>query len=444
MPFLSINDKNKLNCKYNIMKKGLSILAIIGVIAVMGMFQGCKKATIPELTTVAISEVGLTSAVSGGTIIADGGEDITDKGVCWSTSTNPTVADSKTNEGTGSGNFVSNMVGLEEGTPYYVRAYATNSVGTAYGNELTFTTNQVTGAVVTTTEVSSVTSTTAVAGGNVTDAGGGTLIARGVCWGTTTNPTIAGNKTTNGTSTGTFTSNLIELTDGTVYYYRAYATNSSGTTYGQEFQFITPVTDFEGNMYKTVKIGTQVWMAENLKATKYNDGTDIPLITDNTEWSNATSAAYCWYNNDEGYFKPLYGALYNFYAASNTSLCPTGWHVPTDAEFGTLELHLGVPQAEIEIWGWRGTDQGKQLKNTAGWNVDENGTNTSGFAALPGGYRFYGEGTFFQQNALGYWWTSTPNSGISGRYRRLDGNNDAINRGNVENQAGKSIRCVKN
>jgi len=427
------------------MKKSLSILAIIGIIAVMGMFQGCKKATIPELTTASISEIGINSAVSGGTIIADGGEAITDKGVCWSTSTNPTVEGSKTNEGAGTDDFVSNLVGLDEHTTYYVRAYATNEVGTAYGNELTFTTDQVTGAVLTTTEVSAVTSTTAVAGGNVTNDGGGNITARGVCWGETPNPTVEGiNKTINGTGTGLFTSNITALSDGTVYYYRAYATNSSGTTYGQEYSFITPVTDVDGNVYKTVKIGTQVWMAENLKVTKFNDNSEIANVTDNTLWSGLTSPAYCWYNNDEAYFKPLYGALYNFYAAASTNLCPTGWHVPTDAEFGALELYLGVPQAEIEIWGWRGTDQGKQLKNTTGWNVDENGTNTSGFAALPGGYRFYGAGTFFQHSALGYWWTSTPNSDISGRYRRLDGNNNAINRGNVEKQAGKSIRCIKN
>ena len=443
MPYLSINIKNKLNCKYNIMKKGLSVFAIACVIAVMGMFQGCKKATVPELTTVAISNVGLTTAVSGGTIIADGGEDITDKGVCWSTSTNPTVADSKTNEGTGSGNYVSNLVGLAEGTPYYVRAYATNSVGTAYGNELTFTTNQITGAVVTTTEVSSVTSTTAIAGGNVTDAGGGTVTARGVCWGTAPNPTIAGNKTTNGVNTGTFTSNLTPLTDGTVYYYRAYATNSSGTTYGQEYQFITPVTDREGNVYKTVKIGTQVWMAENLKSTKYNDDSAIPNITSNVEWSSLATGAYCWANNDEVTYKPTYGALYNWYAVETGKLCPTGWHVPTDGNYKTMEISLGLTQAEADGTTWRGTDQGSRLKSTTGWNAGENGTNTSGFTALPSGYRFYGTGETRGLGLICYFWTATPIDDLLAVYRRLEGNNTAVYRDGTHKEAGKSVRCVK-
>jgi len=164
-PFLSINKKKKLNCEYNIMKKVLSIITIIGIIAVMGMFQGCKKATIPELTTVAVTDVTLNSAVSGGTIVADGGEEITEKGVCWGTTANPTIeGGTKTQDGTGSANFTSNIVGLSEGTTYYVRAYATNEVGTAYGNELTFTTDEVTGAVLTTTEVSALTSATAATG----------------------------------------------------------------------------------------------------------------------------------------------------------------------------------------------------------------------------------------------------------------------------------------
>lgn len=414
------------------------------MVVAMGMFQGCKKATIPELTTVAVTEVTLNSAVSGGIIVADGGEDITAKGVCWSTSSTPTIADTKTSDGTGSANFTSNIVGLSEGTTYYVRAYATNEVGTAYGNELTFTTDEVTGAVLTTTQVSAVTSVSATAGGDITSDGGGNITARGICWGTAPNPTVAGNKTTNGTGTGVFTGTLTPLTDGTVYYYRAYATNSSGTTYGPEYQFITPVTDVEGNVYKTVKIGNQVWMAENLKTTKYNDDSAIPNVTESVEWIALTADAYCWAQNNEATFKPLYGALYNWYAVETGKLCPTGWHVPTDGEFSTMEMTLGMTSDQANMTDFRGTDQGKQLKNTTGWAEGANGTNISGFSALPAGYRSYITGISEGIGLITYFWSGSSLSDDIAVYRRLDGNNDKVFRSGTYKKAGKSIRCVKN
>ncbi|MGE5350200.1 MAG: FISUMP domain-containing protein [Actinomycetota bacterium] len=426
------------------MKKGLTFFALVSLVALVSLFQGCKKPTIPELTTAAISEIGLTTAKSGGTIIADGGAEITEKGVCWSTTANPTISDSRTSDGTGTDSFVSNLVGLAEGTPYFVRAYATNEAGTAYGNELTFTTNQVTGAVLTTTEVTNVTSTTATAGGNITSTGGGTILARGICWGTTPNPTISGNKTTNGTGEGVFTGNLTGLTDGTVYYYRAYATNSSGVTYGQELSFITPVTDIEGNLYKTVMIGTKVWMAENLKVTELNDDSEIPHVSEAVDWIVLNGPGYCWFNNDSAYNAPIYGALYNWYAANLSNICPTGWHVPTDAEFSALEVALGLPLANVDIWGWRGTDHGSKMKSTTGWNAGENGTNTSGFTALPGGYRFYTDGTYQGQKTYEYFWTATEHDADRGWYRRLDGNNAAVYKASTDKRAGKAIRCVKN
>ena len=430
------------NNKRIAMKKRSIYLPMMSLLLVLFIVYGCKKSTIPELTTTVVTDITLNSAVSGGNIITDGGEDITEKGVCWSTTTGPTIADSKTSDGKGSASFASNIVGLAEGTPYYVRAYATNSVGTAYGNEVTFTTNQVTAAVVTTTTATNLTSTTATAGGNITSTGGGTISAKGVCWSTTQNPTVADN-TAIGTGEGIFTSTLTGLTDGTIYYYRAYAINSYGTTYGEEFHFITPVTDIQGNIYKTVMIGTQVWMAENLKTTKFNDDTDISLVTGGTAWSTTLTPAYCWYNNDEEYFKPLYGALYNWFAVNNGNLCHAGWHVPTDAEISTMELYLGMTQEQVVALGWRGTDEGSKLKNTTGWNSGENGTNTSGFSALPGGYRYYLDGAFYEETSIGYWWSSTEVDGTIAWYRRLDGDKNGIHKGSTVKKAGKSVRCIK-
>ena len=199
-----------------------------------------NTAVIPTVTTTAVTNITQTTATSGGDVTSDGGATVTARGVCWSTSSNPTTADSHTTDGSGTGTFVSNLTGLTPNTPYYVRAYATNSVGTAYGNEVTFTTlsNPVL-PTVTTTAVTNITQTTATSGGNVTSDGGATVTVRGVCWNISSNPTTANSYTTDGSGTGTFVSNLTGLTANTLYYVRAYATNSIGTAYGNELTFTT-------------------------------------------------------------------------------------------------------------------------------------------------------------------------------------------------------------
>jgi uncharacterized protein (TIGR02145 family) len=203
------------------------------------------------------------------------------------------------------------------------------------------------------------------------------------------------------------------------------------------------MTDQAGNVYKTVEIGTQTWMAENLKTTKFNDNSSIPNVTGNSAWSNLTTPGYCWYNNDEATNKPLYGALYNWYAAKTGKLCPTGWHVPTDTEFKTLEMSLGMTQSQADVTLWRGTNEGDQMKSTTGWKTGENGTNTSGFSALPGGYRYHQNGVFNNIGELGYWWCFNESAPTLGYYRRLDGNNDGVYRDGTLKAAGKYIRCVK-
>ncbi len=193
----------------------------------------------PTVTTTAISNILATSATGGGTISANGGAEVTARGVCWSINQNPTILNNFTKDvSTSSGSFVSAITGLSPGTIYYVRAYATNSIGTAYGNLVTVST-AISTATMTTSDISNVLSTSASGGGTITSNGGITLSASGVCWSTTQNPTILNSHTTDGSITGTFISVISGLSPGTVYYVRAYATNSVGTAYGNQITITT-------------------------------------------------------------------------------------------------------------------------------------------------------------------------------------------------------------
>lgn len=194
--------------------------------------------SMPSLITATISSITSSSAASGGSISNSGGSTITARGVCWSTNPNPTISlSTKTTNGSGTGSFTSLLTGLTPGTSYFVRAYATNAIGTSYGGELSFTTQNI--STVTTNSVTSITNTTATCGGNVVSDGGSPVTTRGVCWNTTGAPTIFNTRTLNGSGTGVFTSTLSGLSAGITYYVRAYATNSIGTSYGTVVSFTT-------------------------------------------------------------------------------------------------------------------------------------------------------------------------------------------------------------
>ena len=195
-------------------------------------------AVAPTITTAVITGLTAVTATSGGTISSDGGAALTARGVVWNTSTNPTLANAKTIDGTATGTYTSNLAGLTPNTNYYVKAYATNSVGTTYGNEVTFKTLAAI-PTVGTNAATSVTSTTASCGGNVTLDNGAAVTARGVCWSTSQNPTTSNSKTSDSSGTGIFTSTITGLTPNTTYYFKAYAINSVGTGYGTQFSFTT-------------------------------------------------------------------------------------------------------------------------------------------------------------------------------------------------------------
>ena len=613
-----------------------------------------NDAELPLLATVAASNIGMNTATTGGNIFSDGGAPITARGVCYSVTPNPTLSENHTSDGTGTGAFTSSLTNLVENTTYYVRAYATNSAGTAYGNEISFTTeagsslgnacpgtptvtdydgniyntvqigtqcwmkenlrtthyangdpiaegitysskvpyrytpdgnaanvtaygylynwpavmhgdsssntnpsgtqgicpagwhvpsaaewdqlatyvnsqseflcggynnyiakalasnigwnyhsvsnacavcnnltlNNATGfsampagqsygsyhygfgnmaafststleyddeveirgfcyddpdltqwlcdadgeleeglsvrcvkgdgtsaqlpKVVTTATVTNITSTSVTCGGNVTNSGSMPVTARGICYGTSPNPTIADNHTNDGTGPGAFTSNLTGLTSGTLYYLRAYATNSLGTTYGENTVFITynpndgqpctstpTLTDYDGNIYNTVQIGIQCWMKENLRTTHFANGDECNLYSSSSSYYQ-TPWRYA--PNDNPNNVATYGYLYNRIAMLHGSaesnsipsgvlgICPTGWHVPSLAEFQLLTGYLGT--RDIFVCDNNSQNIAKALADPTGWNSSDyscsighnpSQNNTSGFSARPAG-----------------------------------------------------------
>jgi uncharacterized protein (TIGR02145 family) len=310
-----------------------------------------------------------------------------------------------------------------------------------------------------TSAVSAVTTTTASSGGSITSDGGGSITARGVCWSTSQNPTVAlSTKTINGAGSGSFTSSLTGLNPGTTYYVRAYATNGAGTAYGNQVSFSTTTStnpvDIDGNVYTTVTIGNQVWMKENLKVSKYRNGDAILEISDSTQWESLASlgsegvAACCFYNNNSSNVVN-YGRLYNCYAVQDSrGLCPTSWHVPTDEEWKTLELFLGLPPSELDFFGAgvRGAAQnigGKLKVASSNWvspNIGAN--NSSGFSALPGGSREIN--SFGGIGANGSWWSASDGLTESNAWFRFLGSGSAgIGREEIFKNQGYSVRCLR-
>lgn len=253
--------------------------------------------------------------------------------------------------------------------------------------------------------------------------------------------------TLSGKSTTKRIAELSGLTPNTTYHYRVKAVNSMGTSYGSDKIFTTlPVYekdivfnpdltygqlhDIDGNTYKTIEIGTQVWMAENLATTKFNDGTDISWATNSTSLTLATQPAYSWYNN----VTVAYGALYNWFAVNSGKLCPSGWHVPSDDEWTTMSTFLGgLPVA------------GSKLKETGTihWQSPNSGaTNSSGFSAIPGGYRYY-NGTFNAIKRYAYFWTSTESSSANAYGRDMYYGYSNLDRISSDKRSGLSVRCIK-
>lgn len=397
-------------------KRILLLLCVISIITSVVCDEKSDKDKAPVVGTSIISVITTTTASGGGDVITDGGSDIIARGICWSISQNPTVVDSHTVDGTGLGIFVSSITGLSANTTYYVKAYATNSVGTSYGNEVSFETNP-TLPTVSTASISSITTTSAESGGNVTADGGSAVTERGLCWRTSQNPTVADSHKISGSGTGPYTCSITGLSPSTTYYVRAFATNSVGTAYGNQVSFITDsltstfIDPRDGHVYKIVQVGSQVWFAENL---------------------NYRTSDSSWYYNDDSVSYHIYGRLYTWNMALLSS--PPGWRLPTDADWSALEMHLG------------GSDvAGRKLKETGidHWLDPNDATNETGFAALPGGFRSY-DGSYYGIGQYGYWWSATKSDTVTAWNRYMGSHFAYAGRFNESVLIGYSIRCIKN
>jgi uncharacterized protein (TIGR02145 family) len=381
------------------------------------------------------------------------------------------------------------MTGLSPGTRYYVRSYAVPTKGYIYGNEVTFFTPVGTVATVTVppagstvtipppgsitglnceqsayngrltvgVEANSVSFVVPYSGGN-----GGAYAAQKISSRRVIGlkATLASGTFLNGSGSLSFIITGIPVVDSSDEV-ALFDLNIGGKTCTVQFRvnvgapascgatnvhnpvlIYGSMTDQDGNVYKTINIGTQTWMAENLKARRYRNGDVIRLATDNASWGTSNTGATCWPsiddNNDSASYNCPYGKLYNWFAVNDArNICPTGWHVPTDAEFTTLDNFLGVQSFPGKKMKSPGTQYwfrptGREIL------VD----NTSGFSGLPGGYRYW-NGTFYGFSRDGFWWSSTESNASNAWCRKLNYESGFAERNNLIKQSGISVRCVK-
>ena len=379
----------------------------------------------PVLSTKSASLITDISAQLGGAIYSDWGYNISEKGVCWSTNPDPSIYSNKTSNGAGKESFISNLTGLSRGTKYYVKAYAINSQGPSYGMQVSFTTAF--GSLPIAAFTATPTNINAGQSVQFTDQ-------------STNTPTSWSWTFGDGTTITTKNPSHIYSSPGN-YTVTLTATNSFGSDSETKTNYISVnslsanITDIDGNEYRSISIGSQTWFAENLKVTKFNDGTIIPNEPNDFSWRSVASPSYSWYNNDV-INKNIYGALYNWYTINVGKLCPIGWHVSTDSDWTTLISYLGGE-----------TIAGTKLKEAGSvhWtSPNSNANNSSGFTALPGGIR-YNTGTFSDINKYGLWWSNPENYAFSSCYRLMGSELNSVLKYGLAfyNQLGLSVRCVK-
>ncbi len=391
-------------------------------------------AGLPEISTNEVTNIAGTTATCGGNVTSDGGIPVTAQGVCWSTSQNPTIADSHTTDGSGTGSFTSSITGLIPGTTYYVRAYVTNSEGTSYGNQVIFTSGTIP-PTISTYSASSITSNSAISGGNVSSDGGTNVTSRGVCWSTSQNPTTNDSHTTDGMGTGSFTSNITSLSPGATYYARAYATNSVGTNYGNQITFTTSnpcagITPPAG--YGIVASSNKCWLDRNLGASQVaTSSTDADSYGDLYQWGRASDGhqlrtsgtTTILSNSDTPGHSNFIIQSDDWRSTQNDNLwqgesginnpCPSGYRLPTKTEW----------TSERQSW----------VSN------DAEGAFASPLKLTVGGVRDYLNGSIYS-SSWGNYYSSTVNGA---NIYFLEIGSSSANEISNRRSDGRAVRCIK-
>jgi len=420
-------------------------LTVVISILIMTVLIGCKKEKEPVVETGSVSEITGSNAVCSGIITEQGSSVILDRGVCWSTNPLPTISDHKTSDGPGTGSFISKITDLTGEKLYYVRAYATSSVGTGYGIAISFVSSGLP-PIVSPAAATNITSTSVSFYGKIN----ANYLSTEVTfeYGTTTSygyTVTAIQSPVTGVTATTVSADIEGLTEATYYHYRVKAINSAGTSYGKDMLFATILTDVEGNKYNIKIIGSQVWMQENLKTTRYNNSDLIGTTQSGTDdLTGAISPKYQWPGSIGGY-----GRFYTYYAITDTrKVCPTGWHIPSDGEWIELTEYLSN-----NSFGYGGNNKNiaKSLAATSGWFADPKDGNPgndqanndkSGFTGLPGGGR-YSNGIVKFVGYHGIWWSSSESSGNFAFFRCIGYVPAQVYRGQFDKSYGLAVRCLK-
>ena len=394
------------------------------------------RMTPPTVDTDSIGSISGTGATFYGKVTSDGDTAVTAQWFKYGLSAG-SLTDSLAVSGVVTP-FSAVASGLANGTTYYVAAFAKNVKGTSPGDTLSFTTYAK--PTVDTDAATSVTSSAATLNATITATGGAVVTATGFKYGTDAGLTTPSDVASGGNSSP-FTGSLTSLSPGTQYWAVGYATNSVGTSYGDTITFTTSAAasaftcgtstvTYDGYTYTTVQIGSQCWFKENLRTEKYRNGNAILTNIDDNTWTTTTSGAQAVYGQGTANAATnlaTYGRLYNSYAVSDArGLCPTGWHVPTDAEWTALITQLGGD-----------SNAGSKMK-TAAWGGD----NSSGFSALPGGFRHYSGGYFDFIGSYGYWWSSSLDGSMYWNRGLASGFSGVFRTQNFGSQ-GFSVRCLQ-